>query len=249
MRQWVLDRLDAEKARRGEASDAELLRGKLDTPAGCWTRSPGPKNACSPTPAPDPPGLLRLTPPIEYGLRDKDRSEGSAMVGPSAERCRLPCWSWSIGGVRGVPGWVRRGGGDHRGCQSGEQDVEAAFEFGGAVVGGQDGGEAAQDGKFTDRQPVQAQAQQGVGFLGPFDDLLQLVEDVAVQEPEQGPVDVQGVRPSEAGAGEQFQDLLQWPQGAQWPQSKRGGQGPGDQQRHHLRVGQRQPPEVARHRP
>jgi hypothetical protein len=32
MRQWVLDRLDAEKARRGEASDAELLRGKLDTP-------------------------------------------------------------------------------------------------------------------------------------------------------------------------------------------------------------------------
>jgi hypothetical protein len=41
MRQWVLDRLDAEKARRGEASDAELLRGKLDTPAGCWTRSPG----------------------------------------------------------------------------------------------------------------------------------------------------------------------------------------------------------------
>jgi hypothetical protein len=31
MRQWVLDRLDAEKARRGEATDAELLRGKLDT--------------------------------------------------------------------------------------------------------------------------------------------------------------------------------------------------------------------------
>jgi hypothetical protein len=27
---WVLDRLDAEKARRGEATDAELLRGKLD---------------------------------------------------------------------------------------------------------------------------------------------------------------------------------------------------------------------------
>jgi hypothetical protein len=38
MRQWVLDRLDAEKARRGEATDAELLQGKLDTPAGCWTR-------------------------------------------------------------------------------------------------------------------------------------------------------------------------------------------------------------------
>jgi hypothetical protein len=49
MRQWVLDRLDAEKAPCGEATDAELLRGKLDTPAGCWTRSPRPKNACSPT--------------------------------------------------------------------------------------------------------------------------------------------------------------------------------------------------------
>jgi hypothetical protein len=45
MRQWVLDRLDAEKAPCGEASDAELLRGKPDTPAGCWTRSPRPKNA------------------------------------------------------------------------------------------------------------------------------------------------------------------------------------------------------------
>jgi hypothetical protein len=31
MRQWVLDRLDAEKAPCGEATDAELLRGKLDT--------------------------------------------------------------------------------------------------------------------------------------------------------------------------------------------------------------------------
>src|SRR5512133_310273 len=207
MRQWVLDRLDAEKARRGEASDAELLRGKLDTPAGCWTRSPGPKNACSPTPAPDPPGLLRLTPPIEYGLRDKDRSEGSAMVGPSAERCRLPCWSWSIGGVRGVPGWVRRGGGGHRGCQSGEQDVESAFEFGGAVVGGQDGGEAAQPGEFADGEPVQSEPQQVVGLFGFFDEFLELVEHVAVQEAEQGPVDVQGVGSAEPGAGEQREDV------------------------------------------
>ena len=31
MRQWVPDRLDAEQARRGEATDAELLGGKLDT--------------------------------------------------------------------------------------------------------------------------------------------------------------------------------------------------------------------------
>lgn len=42
MRQWVLDRLDAEQAPCGEATDAELLGGKLDTPAGCWTRSARP---------------------------------------------------------------------------------------------------------------------------------------------------------------------------------------------------------------
>ena len=39
-----------DKARRGEATDAELLRGKLDTPTGCWTRSARPKNACLATP-------------------------------------------------------------------------------------------------------------------------------------------------------------------------------------------------------
>jgi hypothetical protein len=90
LRRWVLDRLDAGKARRGDASGAELLRGELDTARRLLDEAPRPKNACSATPAPDPPSLLRLTPPIKYGLRDKDRSQGSAMVRPSAERCRLP---------------------------------------------------------------------------------------------------------------------------------------------------------------
>ena len=43
--------------------------------------------------------------------------------------------------------------------ESRDQDVEAAFEFRGAVVRRQDGCEAAQEGEVSDRQPVQAQAQ------------------------------------------------------------------------------------------
>ena len=113
--------------------------------------------------------------------------------------------------------WRRRAGlawrGDGGG-EPGEEDVEAAFEFGGAVVGGQGGGEAAQQGEFADRQPVQAEPQQVVGLVGVLDEFLQLVQDVAVQEPEQGPVDVQGVGPAEPGPGEQGQDVLERAQGA-----------------------------------
>jgi hypothetical protein len=43
---------------------------------------------------------------------------------------------------------LRRLGGQGGG-EPGEQDVESAFEFGGAVVGGQDGGEAAQQGELA----------------------------------------------------------------------------------------------------
>ena len=93
------------------------------------------------------------------------------------------------------------------GGQAGQQDVEASLEFGGAVVGGQDGGEASEQRELADRQPVQAQAQQVVGLVGVLDEFLQFVEDVAVQEAEQGTVDVQGVRPAEACAGQQRQDV------------------------------------------
>ena len=104
--------------------------------------------------------------------------------------------------------WRGQGGGE-----PGEQDVEAAFELGGAVVGGQDGGQPAEQGEFADRQPVQAQPQQVVGLVRVDGEFLQLVQDVAVQEPEQGPVDVQGVGSAEPGAGEQDQDVLQGAQG------------------------------------
>src|SRR5271166_5495826 len=86
-----------------------------------------------------------------------------------------------------------------QGChQAGEQDIEAAVECGGAVVGGQCRCQRTHQGELGDRQPVQAEAQHIVGFLGTLDDLLQLVEDVAVQEAEQHPVDVQRVLAAEA---------------------------------------------------
>ena len=77
----------------------------------------------------------------------------------------------------GGPRPVWRG---QRGGQSGQEDVKAAFEFGGTVVGGQDGGEAAEQGELADRQPVQAQPQQVVGLVRVIDEFLQLVEHMAV---------------------------------------------------------------------
>jgi hypothetical protein len=78
--------------------------------------------------------------------------------------------------ARVVPARKRQCGG-----QAGQEDAKAPFEFGGAVVGGQDGGEAAQQRQFSDWQPVQAQAQQVVGLVRAVDEFLQFVEDVAVQ--------------------------------------------------------------------
>ena len=149
-------------------------------------------------------------------------------------RCHLP------GSRHGTGAWLRGRAGGQRVGQAGEEDVEAALELGGAVVGGQGGGEAAQQGEFADRQPVQAEPQQVVGLVRVLDEFLQLVQDVAVQESEQGPVDVQGVGSAEPGAGEQGQDVLQGAQGAGRAQPERGGQRPGDDQRHDVRVGQRQ---------
>src|SRR5579862_5065749 len=131
--------------------------------------------------------------------------------------------------------WARCGGlrgcgrvgpaGDHGGGQPGEQDVEAAFEFSGAVVGGQDRGQAAEQGEVADGEAVQAEAQQVVGLVGTDGEFLEFVEDVAVQEAEQGPVDVQGVGTAEPGPGEQGQDVFQRAQGAEGAQPERGGQG------------------------
>jgi hypothetical protein len=116
--------------------------------------------------------------------------------------------------------WRGDGGGE-----PGEQDVQAAFEFGGAVVAGQDGGEAAEQGEVGDRQPVQAEPQQVVGLVGVDGEFLEFVQDVAVQEPEQGPVDVQGAGSAEPGPGEQGQDVLQGAQGAGRTQPERVASG------------------------
>ena len=98
---------------------------------------------------------------------------------------------------------LRRIGLGSKSCgKPGEHDVESAFEFGGAVVARQHGGQTAQKGELADRQPVQAQPQQVVSLIGVFDDFLEFVKYVAVQEAEQGPVDVQCVRSGEASAGE-----------------------------------------------
>ena len=127
-------------------------------------------------------------------------TSAASLTSTSSARPR-PCWPASsrprVAAAR--PGLRRLRG--QCGGQAGQEDVEAALEFGGAVVGGQDGGEAAQQREFADRQPVQAQPQQVVGLVRVLDEFLQLVEDVAVQESEQGPVDVQGVGPAEPGAG------------------------------------------------
>jgi hypothetical protein len=92
---------------------------------------------------------------------------------------------------------------------------------------------------------VQAEPQQVVALVGADGEFLELVQDVAVQESEQGPVDVQGVGSAEPGPGEQGQDVLQGAQDAKEPQRERGGQRPGDDQRHHVRVGQREGAEAA----
>jgi hypothetical protein len=149
--------------------------------------------------------------------------------------------------VRRRAGWARAGWRGQGDGQPGQEDIEAAFEFGGAVIGRQDGGEAAEQGEFADRQPVQAQPQQVVGLVRVVDEFLQFVEDMAVQEPEQGPVDVQGVGAAEPGASEQGEDVFEGAQGAGGAQRQRGGQRPGHQQRHHVRVRQCQLAVVAGH--
>src|ERR1700734_2017016 len=143
----------------------------------------------------------------------------------------------------GAGGSGRLGG--QGGGEAGEQDVEAAFEFGGAVVGGQDGGQGAEEGEVGDGEAVQAEAEQVVGLVGADGEFLEFVEDVAVQEAEQGAVDVQGVGAAEPGAGEQGEDVFQGAQGAQGAQPEGGGQRPGDDQRDDVGVGQGQGAEAA----
>ena len=101
-----------------------------------------------------------------------------------------------------------------------------------------------QVGEFADRQPVQAEPHHVVGFLGPFDDLLQLGENMAVEEPEQRPIHLQCVDTGKAGRGEQCEDTFQWPQGALRSHPEWCRQRSGDQERHHVWVFARQLAEI-----
>ncbi len=83
--------------------------------------------------------------------RPPRRTPGALGIGISSNAGRPP----GPPGRRGGSGRLEVGG--QCGGQAGEEDVEAAFEFGGAVVGGQVGGEAAQQGEFGEGQPVQAE--------------------------------------------------------------------------------------------
>ena len=148
--------------------------------------------------APSFPGIKGLAGFFEVGFGRTVRPARPA-GGRGAQRVRPVPGLCSAGEVLyGLAGlaWAGQGG-----SEPGEQDVEAAFEFGGAVIRGQDGGQAAQQREFADWQPVQAQPQQVVGLVRVFDEFLQFVEDVAVQEAEQGPVDVQRVGSAVPGPG------------------------------------------------
>lgn len=70
--------------------------------------------------------------------------------------------------------------GERRG-HAGEQQIEEAVQLGGAIIGGQGGCQGAQLREFGDREPVKTKPEHMVGFLGSLDNLLQLIEDVAVQ--------------------------------------------------------------------
>ena len=73
---------------------------------------------------------------------------------------------------------------------------------------------------------------------------LELVEDVPIEEPVVGAVDMQCVLGRESCVDQQGKDLLEWPQGAQWSQAQWCGQRAGDQQRHDVGVAERQEAQV-----
>ena len=57
-----------------------------------------------------------------------------------------------------------------------------AFEFGGSVIVGEDGSQAAEQREFADWQAVQAEAEEVVGLVRVVDELLQLVQDFVIED-------------------------------------------------------------------
>jgi hypothetical protein len=74
---------------------------------------------------------------------------------------------------RGPQGELLRLGSQCR-CEPGQEDVGSAFEFGGAVVAGEDGGEAAAAAGSRRSAAVQAEAEQVVGLVGVAGEFLEL---------------------------------------------------------------------------
>ena len=124
--------------------------------------------------------------------------------------------------------------------------VESFVELGGAVVGGQGGGEGAEPGELGDGQPVESEAEQVVGLVGVLDLFLEFVQDVAVEEPGEQTGGVQRAGLVEPGGAEQLDQLLEELERAQRSQGERARQWPGQQQRHHVGVGQGDPAERVR---
>ena len=107
---------------------------------------------------------------MDFGLNGEYESVPSAFPAPGTMRgridphCRLAAYTCQKC-CRNAPARFAAaiclradsaGLGDERAGQPGEEYVESALEFGGAVVAGQHGGKAAEEGKFADREPVQA---------------------------------------------------------------------------------------------
>jgi len=103
------------------------------------------------------------------------------------------------------------------GGEAGKKNADALVEFGCSVVVREDGGKGPEAREVLCRQAVQAQAEECFVFFRIHDELLKFVEDVAVEEPVVGAVDMQCVLGCESCVDQQGQDLLERPQGAQRP--------------------------------
>jgi hypothetical protein len=111
--------------------------------ASCWTVVSGPLPSGRPRRTSDGwPASAREGVGAPLGSRSRD---GPALAGSGRRSAYAP---------GALP--RRRSRKSKGGDKSGKQDVEAAFEFCGAVVARQHGGETAQEGELADGQPVEA---------------------------------------------------------------------------------------------
>lgn len=128
--------------------------------------------------------------------------------------------------------------------EAGEEDAQSLVQLKVAVILSEDGSQGAQVWEVFCRQPVESEAEDGFVFVRVHNVFLQFVPNVPVEESLVRPVDVEGVGGGKTGVYEQCQDLFEGPDGAQWVQTQRCGQWPGDQQRDDVGMPQGQKPQV-----